>query len=103
MICLEFCLITIYLYTESTDRTTHTIFFFSVCNKKTKPRQGTISFFPILLYSIFTLTFKSRLKIIYIIPGMPPISGIAGADELSGRSATTASVVRNSEATDAAF
>ncbi|MFJ8461408.1 hypothetical protein ACIQ57_20100 [Lysinibacillus xylanilyticus] len=40
----------------------------------------------------------------YIIPGMPPIPDISGiADAGSGISATTASVVKNKAATDAAF
>ncbi len=39
----------------------------------------------------------------YIMPPMPPISGIAGPLLLSGLSAITASVVKNIAATDAAF
>lgn len=49
------------------------------------------------------LIYQYFRGIYYIMPPIPPISGIIGAPPFSGRSATTASVVKNSAATDAAF
>jgi len=68
-----------------------------------------------LFYVSFSLKIKFQhvrnavisvfLRIYYIIPGMPPIPDMSGipAPAGSGISATTASVVKNRAATDAAF